>query len=338
MNVRSLSVAISFNGSDVVVLPPQTQLAANASQFPSSSGEYTSISSSSSSFYDESAPLLSPMRYTRPCRAAMTWQQAQDIRSMHSSSMDAMKAGLQYRVPHVEYRGGSPIFSYHSSPRPTVPQPPVPQTDDALLDEIYSGYHHITTLDLDDVANLSDLRTPIQPPRKGNPDTSAQSYMKHGFFHGFFDFELSEPAPLMPDIWIDPYGLPSGSHAEHLVVTNVDPDSEGYPNACYILANSGLNFLTDYPVSDSPRKCVFEISAILRRHSLWTPQWEETISVGHVFSWPSVLTKVRTRDSLFSRFSYTSQVQPRTEHARATEGEPRSPRSTSPGFGVLFEA
>lgn len=277
MDSGSQSVAISFDGGVVVVLRPQIQSAPTLPSPPSSSGGFTSILSSSSSFYNEFAPLLSPRRYTRPCRAPMTSQQAQDIRSMHSSSLDAMKADLKHRNPQVEYRGGSPIFSYHSSPRPTVSQAPVTQADDDLLDEIYSGYHHITTLDdLDDVTNLSDLRSPTQPHRQGNSGTSAQPYMKHGFFHGFFDFELSAPPPLMPDIWIDPYGLPSGTHAEHLVVTNVKPDSEGYPNACYILANSGLNFLTDYPVSDSPRKCAFEASAILRRHSLWTPQSEET--------------------------------------------------------------
>jgi hypothetical protein len=95
--------------------------------------------------------------------------------------------------------------------------------------------------------------------------------------------------------------------------------------------------MTDYPISSSPRKCVFECSAILRRNELWTLQSEENIPVGHVLDWPRVLPKVRARERLFLPFSYTSQWQPLSQRVKMTEGEPVSPKSMSPGFGVLFE-
>ena len=336
-------------GTDVIVLPAEHSSAPAGQVSPSSSGGYTSDSDtdSSSSFYGEdddfdmtdssSAPLLSPMRYTRFRRASLTWQKAQDIRSMHFDSLCTMKASLEATIPLVKYRGGSPVFS----PVATVPQTPnepvaADAADDDDLDEIYRGYRHMTTLlDLDQVANLADLQSPTQPNDHGNSDISAQPNVDP-FFD--FDFDFTEPAPPTTDVWIDPYGIPSGSYAEHLVVMNVSIDSEGYPNACYILANSGLNFLTEYEISTSPRKCVFECSAILRKNELWTLQSEETIPVGHVAPWPQILTKVRTSEPLFSHFSYTSQWQPQTERARKTDGEPRSPRSMSPGFGVMFEA
>ncbi|GAB7332370.1 hypothetical protein MBLNU13_g04190t1 [Cladosporium sp. NU13] len=341
--IKSLSVAFSCGGTDCVALPLQTQSAPSGPLFPSSSTGYTPISDSSSSFYDanedfdmtgdeasdvdwesdsECSLLLRSSR-----RAHVTWQQARRIRQMHFSSLNNMKANLQHTIPLVLYRGASPIFS----PVATLPQTPTGfGADDPDLDAIYSGYRHITTLlDLDKVYRLADLLSPTQPDGEDNSDTSAQPG---------FGVEFAEPAPPMSDVWIDPYGVPAGSWAEHLVCYNVEPASESYTNACHILANSGLNFLTDYDVSTSPRKCVFEISAILRRHDWWTHQSEETIPVDYVLPWPQRLAKVRTTEPLFSRFSYTSQCQPRTECARDTEGEPRSPRSMSPGFGVLFEA
>jgi hypothetical protein len=332
VNVGSQSVAISFNGTNVVVIPPQIQSAPTRPSFPSSSGGYTSISLSSSSFYDESAPLLSPMRYTRLCRAPITWQQAQDIRCLHSSSMDAMKASLKHRIPQVEYRGGSPIFSYHSSPRLIVPQTLVLQADDDV-DEIYSGYRHITTLDLDDVANLSNLKSPTQSHGQENSDTSVQPSMDHAC-----DLQFDEPAPPMSEVWIDPYALPPGSYAENLPVCNVSTHSSDYPLAFHTLVNSGLNFWTDYELSDSPRMCLFAISAALMRCPFWTHESCETIAIDQQLAWPQQLEKVNTRERLFVPFSYTSSWQPRTEHARMVEGEPRSPTSVSPGFGVLFEA
>ena len=245
---------------------------------------------------------------------------------MHFSSLSNMRSNLKHVIPHVLYKGASPNFS----PVATVPQTPSGGADDDALDEIYRGYRHMTTLlDLDKVTKLADLLSPTQPDGEGNFDTSVQ--------HGV-DVEFAEPDPPMSDVWIDPYGLPAGSYADHLVCYNVESNSQGFHNACFVLANSGLNFLTDYDVSTSPRKCVFEISAILRRNDWWTLQSEETIPVDHVFAWPQVLAKVRTTEPLFSRFSYTSQWQPRTEHARATEGEPMSPKSVSPGFGIMFEA
>lgn len=342
MIAKSLSVAFAFSsgGTDFVVLPPQTQSAPSGPLSPSSSAEYTPISDSSSSFHDANEELdLTDdddsgtewesdsecsvfLRSSR--RALVTCQQAQKIFQMHFSSLNNMRSKLQHTVPLVLYRGGSPNFS----PVATVPSTPSGADHaDADLDALYNGYRHMTTLlDLDKVNHLADLLSPTQP---GNSDISTQPG---------FDVELAEPGPPMADVWIDPYGLPAGSHAEHLVCYNVEADSESFHNAAYVLANSGLNFLTDFPLSDSPRKCVFEIRAILRRNDWWTLDSEETIPVDHVLAWPQRLSKVRTTEPLFSRFSYTSQWQPRTEHARATEGEPRSPKSMSPGFGVFFDA
>lgn len=344
MIAKSLSVAFAFSsgGTDYVVLPSQTSSAPSGPLSPSSAG-YSPVSDSSSSFYDaneelnltddedsgtewESDPECSVfVRSSR--RARVTWQQAQKIRQMHFSSLNNMRSNLQHTIPLVLYRGGSPNFS---------PVATVPQTSrgadhaDADLDAIYSGYRHMTTLlDLDKVNRLADLLSPTLPDGTLNSGTSAQPAS---------DVELAEPAPPTSDVWIDPYSLPAGSHAEHLIVTNVVPHDIGFHNACYVLANSGHNFMTEFGISTSPRKCVFEISAILRRSSWWNFQSEETIPVDHVLAWPQRLAKVRTTEPLFSRFSYTSMWQPQTEHARATEGEPRSPRSMSSGFGVLFEA
>lgn len=346
MIAKSLSVAFSSfscGGTDFVVLPPQTQSAPSGPLSPSSSAGFTPVSDSSSSFYDANEELdltddedsdtewesdsecSALMRSTR--KARVTCQQAQNIRQMHFSSLNNMRANLQHVIPHVLYRGGSPNFS----PVSTVPQTPSGADHaDADLDAIYSGYRHMTTLlDLEKVNRLADLLSPTQPDGEGNSDTSAPPA---------YDVEFAELAPPMPDVWIDPYGLPAGSHAEHLVCYNVETDSESFQNACFVLANSGLNFLTDFDISDSPRKCIFELSAILRRNDWWTLQSEETIPVDHVLASPQRLAKVRTSEPLFSRFSYTSLWRPQTEHARATEGEPRSPTSMSPGFGVLFEA
>lgn len=351
MIVESLSVGFSCNGGDFVVLPPQAT--STPTRSPStSSGESTSASDSSSSFYDadEEFDMIDDedsgtdwesdsecsvfLRTSR--RAHVTWQQAQQIRQLHFGSMVEMTDRLKHAIPHVRYQGASPDFSYQPNPQTTVPQTPVPEADDDFLDEIYSGYRHMTTLlDLDEVADLAGLQSPTQPTGHSNPDTSAQPNA-NPFFD--FDCDFTAPPPPMSDLWIDPYGVPEGSWAEDLACYNVEPDSEGYSNACYILANSGLNFLTDYDISSSPRKCVFEISAILRRNELWTLQSEETIPVDHVLPWPQFLAKVRASEPLFSRFSYTSQWQPQTERARKTEGEPRSPKSMSPGFGVMFEA
>ncbi|KAM0702316.1 hypothetical protein Q7P35_011226 [Cladosporium inversicolor] len=349
MNVRSLKVTISCGGTDVIILPVECSSAPAGQVSPSSSDGSTSDSDtdSSSSFYGEDddsdmtdssfSPLLSSMRYTRFRRASLTWQRAQDIRCMHFDSMCTMKASLEATVPLVTCRGGSPIFS----PVATVPQTPneavaADAADDDDLDEIYRGYRHMTTLlDLDEVDGLTGLQSPTHPNGHDNSDTSTQPNVDP-FFD--FDFDFTEPAPPMTDVWIDPYGIPPGSYAEHLVVMNVAIDSDNYYNAYHILANSGLNFLTDYPLTTSPRKCVFEISAILRRTEFWTPQSEETIPVDNVLAWPQVLTKVRTSQLLFSPFSYTSEWQPQTEHVRKTESEPRSPRSMSPGFGLMFEA
>ena len=341
MIAKSLSVVFSFEGTDFVLLPPQTQSAPSGPMDPFSD-EYASISDSSSLFYDanedcdmtndedsdvdwESDSECSAfLRCSR--RAHVTLQQAQRIRQMHFSSLNNMISNLQHTIPLVLYRGGSPNFS----PVATVPPTPTGSgADDADLDAIYSGYRHMTTLlDLDKVNCLAALLSPTQLDGNRNIDISAQPAS---------GVEFAEPAPTTSDVWIDPYGVPPGPWAEHLVRYNVEPDSIGYPQACHVLANSGLNSLTDYPVSTSPRKCVFEISAILRRHDQWTHQSEETIPVDHVLAWPQVLKRVRTAEPLFSRFSYTSQWQPRTECARVTEGEPRSPKSMSPGFGVLFE-
>ena len=352
MNVKSLSVGVSCDGSDFVVLPPQTQSAPTRPATPSPA-EYTAVSSSSS-FYDEdddistsdedSGSEYSPsedldesdapfLRYTRGCRAPVTWAQAQKIRQLHFRSWNEMRDRLSSTIPHVNYQGGSPDFSRQQTPRPTVPQTPAVQAGDDSLDEIYSGYHHITTLDLDEVANLSDLKSPTQDHGQHNPDASVQP-----------ETEPKSDLPFVQPNFIDPYGIPPGSFMEHLPVCNVPLDSEEYPFAFYTLANSGLNFLTDYDVVESPRKGVFEISAILRRNALWDGQsgMRETIAVGQVLDWPTTLAKVRTREPLFVPFSYTNVWQPRTELARATGDDlPVSPKAMppmSPSFGVLFEA
>jgi hypothetical protein len=350
MNVGSQSVAISYDGG-VVVLPPQTQSAPISSSSPSS-GEYTSGSESSSWFFDEDdvssadddsgseyapsedledcdAPLLRS-RCTRGCRAAVTYRQAQQIRNMHSLSLSDMQDNLKHRILHVMWQGGTPNFSYWSTPQPTVPQTPVGDAADALLDAIYSGYYHITTLDLDEVANLSDLQSPTQPSGQGVPDAPAQPELDYKF-----------DVPFVQANWIDPYGIPPGSYMEHLPVCNVPLDSEDYPFAFHTLANSGLNFLTDYPLSDSPRKGCFEITAILHRNDLWNSSSRETVTIGQPLEWPTRLEKVSTRETFFRPFSYTNVWQPRTELMRATEGAPVSPRAMppmSPAFGVLFEA
>jgi hypothetical protein len=337
---ESLSVGFSCDGSDFVVLPPQTQSAPAGSSSPSS-GESSSDSVSDSdsisdsSYYDandafeitddewESDSECSVFLRTSR-RAHVTCQQAQQIRNMHGLSLSDLKNNLKHRVPHVMWQGGTPNFSYWSSPHPTVPQTPVSEVDDGFLDEIldelYNGYRHITTLDLDDVPTLADLKSPTQPD---------------------LDFGLGLDGPLVQANWVDPYGIPAGSFAEHMPVCNVPLDSEDYPVAFHTLANSGLNWLTDYDVSDSPRKCLFEISAILRRQPQWDSQSCETKDVGEVLDWPMTLGKVSTRETLFVPFSYTNVWQPRTELARRIEGAPVSPKAMppmSPAFGVMFEA
>ena len=136
-------------------------------------------------------------------RAHVTCQQAQKIRQMHFSSLNNMRSKMQHTVPLVLYRGGSPNFS----PVATVPSTPSGADHaDADLDAIYNGYRHMTILlDLDKVNRLADLLSPTQPD---NSDTFTQPG---------FDVEFAEPVPPMSDVWIDPYGLPAGSHAEHLV-------------------------------------------------------------------------------------------------------------------------
>jgi hypothetical protein len=241
-----------------------------------------------------------------------------------------MQDNLKHRILHVMWQGGTPNFSYWSTPQPTVPQTPVGDAADALLDAIYSGYYHITTLDLDEVANLSDLQSPTQPSGQGVPDAPAQPELDYKF-----------DVPFVQANWIDPYGIPPGSYMEHLPVCNVPLDSEDYPFAFHTLANSGLNFLTDYPLSDSPRKGCFEITAILHRNDLWNSSSRETVTIGQPLEWPTRLEKVSTRETFFRPFSYTNVWQPRTELMRATEGAPVSPRAMppmSPAFGVLFEA
>ena len=154
---------------------------------------------------------------------------------------------------------------------------------------------------------------------------------------GEADFQFAEP--LVQANWIDPYGLPSDAIDAHLPVRDIPIDHKDYPGAFHALANSGHNYLTDFPVVDSPRKSGFQISAMLRSERLleWTSGSRETMSIGQQIPLPNV-QKVNTRAVTFVPFSYTNVWQPRTEAARAAGDDvPVSPRAMPPrsaGFGA----
>jgi hypothetical protein len=122
---------------------------------------------------------------------------------------------------------------------------------------------------------------------------------------------------------IEPYGLPPNIGNDS-VVRNVPVDSVLYPVSCFLLANSGWNCMTEYPVSTSPRQSLASIRAALRKHD---PFFQGSKPVGLTLQIDD-LDKVETL-SCFTPFSYTNSFQPRTETFREAEGEgePLSPKS-----------
>jgi hypothetical protein len=364
MNVKQLSVTISSNGSDIVVLPPRP-----ITPFP---GGYNSLASSPSSVYDEDgdsvmtsenesddsgseycptvilADTPAPLRYTRTCRAAITSRQAAEICKMHSLSLYDMKCNLWNTVPHVRFIGSSPA---DLSPAPTAP-PTIPQTPlEPAFGEVFDDHQLLTVAD----------RTPT--PAGSYDDFFAslyQTYLTHDVEEGaelsarqptpdavtdaYVFGQGSPPAPPVPvqddtdfdafvanelasETWIDPYALPDNACDRHMPVCNVLLDSETYHFALHTLANSGVNFLTDYPLSTSPRVRPGQIRHALQKWNLG--RCSDPIIVGEQLEWPTRLYQVSTRDNLFVPFSYTNLWQPRTEISRASEGEPMSPKTVA---------
>ena len=359
MNVRHLSVAISSDGSDIVVLPPQSKPVTTRplimTPYPGTYG--TVPQSASSSIYDEDddvemtededsdeesdsgseycpsvdlAPSPPPERDIRPTRSTVSKQQAMDIRNKHALALHDVKYKLQHCVPHVLCRGASPNLSYQSTTQPTVVQ--TPKQVESAFREVFDDHEFLPVTD----------HTPTPPPAYDGIEAVYDEYLdpdlqptptQATYAQDDTGFEAFCAEELETESWIFPYALPENTYDRHLPVCNVPFDSFEYPDAVYTLMNSGVNFLTDYPIIRSPRMTPGEIRRELQKFNTATQKFSDTLHVGETLDWPPLLNKVRTRDNLFVPFSYTNLWQPRTEISRANEGEPLSPKTTAPrGF------
>lgn len=289
--------------------------------------------------------------YHHSRRAAITGKEVSEIAYSLTRSLFELQSRLSHELPIVDYRGMSPDLSYCSTPvadvahstkfhedfEDPVDQPAAPEYltrivsppsayDDVFAEVADSGQ------DLDNVSNLAELRpTPtsgeyVFGEGEGSP-TPTLTGKKQSNPDGHVN-ELRQDESL-----IDPYNVPLNAFCADLPICNVAPESEEYGFAFHTLANSGVNFLTDYPVVNSPRMGPFEIRHALNGHHPYGLFMESKL-VGEVLEWPMQLCKVRTREILFVPFSYTDKWQPRTELARLTEPEELSPRSM-PRFGFV---
>lgn len=123
------------------------------------------------------------------------------------------------------------------------------------------------------------------------------------------------------DVLIDPYDLP-----EDAPPCNVREDEIDHPYIVACLANSGVNYMTEYEVVNSPRQTPRTLDKRLRNIDF---RFRHSIANGCLFSYPDPLP-IQADKPAFTPFSYTSVDQPRTRIARLMEGEPVSPKTRVP--------
>jgi hypothetical protein len=295
------------------------------------------------------APLRN-LRYAPACRAAISARDVAQIRNMHSSSLNDVRGKLWDTVRHLRYRGASPAdLTPAQTAHATAAQAPLESAfrevfdDHELLpvadrtptpagayDDLFASFSQVCSAQL-----AQDFNGVALPSEREQTPTAVIGAYVYGQgsapvpVQDDTDFEAFFADQLASESWIDPYGLPENAFTRQ-PVCNVPRDSEEYHVALYMLANSGVNASTDYPVSNSPRMRPGQIRNTLRQ---WYPWYQDEIYVGQEMEPPEELHPIMARNALFVLFSYTNLWQPRTEIARATEGEPLSPTAMSPrGF------
>lgn len=139
-------------------------------------------------------------------------------------------------------------------------------------------------------------------------------------------FDTLEQQHEVSETFTDPYGMPKGVPKlirGAFVRCNESPRI--YDFASFVLENSGVNVIIDYPVSTSPRLPAQHITALLKGVSEY---YRDTKEVGCEIVHKAD-TCVSKRDLCFTPFSYTNLRQPRTMIHRQIEGgdEPVSPKT-----------
>lgn len=130
-----------------------------------------------------------------------------------------------------------------------------------------------------------------------------------------------EDSDHMAESFIQPYDLPS--NVGDAVCSNLPPNHVDYDFAAYTLANSGVNVITEFPLSTSPRMDARTIRSTLKGYSKW---YRDSKEVGFAIQ-PRDFVAVSRRWVCFEQFSYTNSSQPTSMFTKELEGEPLSPKS-----------
>lgn len=125
----------------------------------------------------------------------------------------------------------------------------------------------------------------------------------------------------MSESFIQPYDLPS--NVGNAVCSNLPQHHVDYDFAAYTLANSGVNVVTEFPLSTSPRMDARTIRSTLKGYSKW---YRDSKEVGFAIQ-PRDFVAVSRRWVCFEQFSYTNSWQPTSMITKELEGVPLSPKS-----------
>lgn len=260
-------------------------------------------------------------------RSYVTNAQAMEIRNMHSLSL--IHTYQSCKEKYMIYIGASPC-STHS---PTACSTPTAITalnesrgdwditgcnDDVFAPASPKNYHDdVFAQVMAEVANDNDPEL-FALSESSEPSTPTRGDGSYCYPNGHQPFPKANNNK---DTLIDPYGLPDDAP-----LCNVREDEIDHPYIVACLANSGVNYMTEYDVFKSPRQTDQDIHNRLRDIDF---RFRHSIANGCVISYPEPIS-IYAEKPVFTPFSYTSLDQPRTRMARLMEGEPVSPKTRVP--------